>query len=131
MFKRLYSTQSSSLVGTTRNFAERLTSAAQSAWFYSKVAGEIGKYVWQKEALSPPSFAQVQHSLAGAYKSASTVRASVAANPANAVDYVRNLSRADLIRGGAALVQLAGIFSLGEMVGRWHVYGYKQEAVHA
>ncbi len=50
------------------------------------------------------------------------------ANP----QYIRNLSRTQVVAGGVLLAECLGFFTVGEMIGRFKLVGYhgKTEAAH-
>ncbi|GMM51508.1 F1F0 ATP synthase subunit G [Starmerella bacillaris] len=130
MFMRNYSSQATKLVNAGNSLTKGISSLTKTTIFYSKVAGEIGKYVWQKEGMALPSLAEFQQSFTNAYKSTVDLGLAFSQKPAAGLHYARNLKKDDYIKGGAVLIQLAGIFSIGEMIGRGHIYGYKKHIAH-
>ena len=50
-----------------------------------------------------------------------------AANPEGVMSRVRNLSQAQLISGGVLAAELLGFFTVGEMIGRMKLVGYRGE----
>ena len=46
--------------------------------------------------------------------------------PGSLLQLVFSINREFLLKSGAVVIQLAGLFSLGEIVGRRHIYGYKR-----
>ena len=47
--------------------------------------------------------------------------------PEQAINRVRNVSRGQLIAGGVLLAEVLGFFTVGEMVGRMKLVGYRGE----
>lgn len=48
-----------------------------------------------------------------------------AANPAGMMDKMRNVDNQQLIAGAVVLAEIIGFFSVGEMIGRFKVIGYR------
>jgi len=55
-----------------------------------------------------------------------------AGSPSSILQQTRNLSRAQVIRGGVLVAECLGFFTVGEMVGRFKLIGYhgETEAAH-
>lgn len=131
MFKRMYSTQPAKLSSLPASIIEKLTCATRTTIYYSKVAGEIGRYVWKNEAMSPPSIGEFQQAFSGAFKSAQGIRSSFKSDAgtfggAQSLELVQSVNSIGFFKVAAVVLQLAGIFTLGEMIGRRHVYGFKK-----
>lgn len=116
--------------GAVSNIANKATALANGAVYWSKVTLELGKYVWTKEALSPPTTQQLQKVFTQDLLTYVQCAKNTLAKPQTLVDRVSGLDKQKLIKGGAALVQLLGLFSLGEIIGRRHIYGYKSHGAH-
>lgn len=126
---RAYASQASAASKAQNTLASVLqmgSAVARSGLYYTKVAGELAKYVWLKEGMSPPSSAELQKVFTSDLKALYAQALESSRNPAKVAAYVRGFKSDDYIRGGAIVVQLLGIFALGEIIGRRHVYGYKK-----
>lgn len=92
------------------------------AVYWAKVTAELGKYVWVKEGLAPPTLQQFKQvftvDLLKAFKSVKSTA------PQQYLDIVKGWNKDAYVKGGAAVIQLLGLFSLGEIIGRRHIYGY-------
>lgn len=122
---RNYSSQAAKAQSTFNTVAEKATGLAKCGVYYTKVAGELAKYIWLKEGLSPPTVAEVQKTFTTDLKALFT---SALKNPKQInqlVEQSKNYTKDDYIRFGAYGVQFLGLFALGEIIGRRHIYGYK------
>ena len=45
--------------------------------------------------------------------------------PANILQWARNISRAQLITGGVVAAECLGFFTVGEIIGRFKIIGYR------
>ncbi|AAS51896.1 ADL025Wp [Eremothecium gossypii ATCC 10895] len=107
--------------------------ASQKASFFvsktvycGKVAGELTKTVYFKEGLQPPNisdFEMVYWRLLKQFKNA-------AAHPQQTLASVKSLGKNDLVKYGAVGVQMLGLYSLGEAIGRRHLVGYTNYSSH-
>ncbi|VVT49297.1 uncharacterized protein SAPINGB_P002201 [Magnusiomyces paraingens] len=90
--------------------------------FWAKVVGELAKQVYIKEGLAPPTQAQITSVFELIKKSA----IEAASRPSAFIESVSQVNKVQVaVKGTVALVQILGLFSLGEIVGRRHVVGYK------
>lgn len=104
----------------------KATSLATKSVYYSKVVGEVSKQVYLKEGLQPPSVADFQKVYTQLYKQA----LEFAFKPKQALSMFKNVQKNEVLRFGAYGVQLAGLFSLGEIIGRRKVVGYTNYSAH-
>lgn len=122
---RNYSSQAAKAQSTINNVTQKASGLAKVGVYYTKVAGELAKYVWLKEGLSPPSVAEIQKTFTTDLKALLT---SAFKNPKQLVQFAeqsKSYTKDDYIRYGAYGVQFLGLFALGEIIGRRHIYGYK------
>lgn len=106
------------------------TELANCAVYWSKVTLELGKYIWTKEALSPPTTQQIQKVFTQDLLSYVQCARTTFAKPQMLIDRVSGLDKQKVLKGSAIAVQLLGLFSLGEIIGRRHIYGYKSHGAH-
>ncbi|SCU89363.1 LAFA_0E17502g1_1 [Lachancea sp. 'fantastica'] len=118
------------MLARIQNAANGVVSKAQAyatkSIYYSKVVGELSKQVYLKEKLQPPSVGEFQSVYTSLYKQA----VSMALKPKQSLSLFKNVQKDDLIKYGAYGVQLAGLYSLGEVIGRRKVVGYTNYAAH-
>ncbi|KAF2107553.1 putative mitochondrial F1F0-ATP synthase g subunit [Lophiotrema nucula] len=117
----------------------RLIGAVQSlippTVYYSKVALELGKLVVQQRKLSPPDVATFQsyfQPLINAVRHPGSLLSSTAnssaVSPLNILNRVRNLSTAQWVSGVVITAEAIGFFTVGEMLGRLKLVGYRSSA---
>lgn len=85
--------------------------------YYLNVAKHIGIRVYEQERMSPPTSAEIDASLQGMRQVARHTASMVRNKQIPTLDTVKTSARVGL--------ELLGFFTIGEMVGRWHLVGYK------
>ncbi|ODV97968.1 hypothetical protein PACTADRAFT_31383 [Pachysolen tannophilus NRRL Y-2460] len=114
---------------------EKLNGLKDSTLYWSKVIAELSKQVYLKEGLSPPNTTQLQ----SVYKSLYESSLKLVENPKALLEYLKTvpdkITKNTVIEYSSYAIQLAGLFSLGEVVGRrkligYHSYGPKEEHHH-
>ncbi|KAF2182530.1 mitochondrial F1F0-ATP synthase-like protein g subunit [Zopfia rhizophila CBS 207.26] len=102
--------------------------------YYSKVGLELGRLVFQQRKMNPPDLATFQSYfqplLNGLRNPSSLTQTSTSgvAQPANVLNRLRNLSTAQWVSAGVVTAEVIGFFSVGEMIGRFKVVGYRSSA---
>ncbi|CCC69409.1 hypothetical protein NCAS_0C04190 [Naumovozyma castellii] len=89
--------------------------------YYGKVGAELSKEIYRKEGLTPPNvdeFKSVYAKLLGLGKEYSK-------KPTELLNMAKSLKKNDLLKYGSYGVQILGFFSLGEVIGRRKLVGYK------
>lgn len=105
----------------TTGLVTKTTSFATRTIYYGKVGAELSKQVYLKEGLQPPSIADFKKVYSQLYKKS----LHYAVKPKEVVEIVKTLSKNDALRYGAFAVQIVGFYSIGEVIGRRHLVGYK------
>lgn len=113
-----------SAVGKLTSSLSKLTNATV---YWSKVAVEVSKVVYKKEALAPPSTQQFQQVYQSWVKFLKT--------PAQQKQLLEKAGSFQLTKASAAKAaiygtQLLAFFSLGEIIGRRHIVGYPAVGGH-
>lgn len=98
---------------------------ANQATYWAKVSGEVAKQVYVKEGLAPPSVGEFQKVADCATKLAQQAAKDPRGTVATFVKTAEGQSKTDVLRYLAYFVQIVGFFSLGEIIGRRNVVGYK------
>ncbi|SCU99983.1 LANO_0F04632g1_1 [Lachancea nothofagi CBS 11611] len=118
------------MLARIQSMASGIASKAQAyttkSIYYSKVVGELSKQVYLKEGMQPPSVSDFQSVYTKLYKQA----LSVALKPKQSLSMFKNVQKDDVVKYGAYGIQLAGLYSLGEVIGRRKVVGYTNYAAH-
>ncbi|KAF5027562.1 hypothetical protein F66182_304 [Fusarium sp. NRRL 66182] len=94
--------------------------------YYSKVGLELGKYVFHSQKMSPPNMATFQTTYQNLIKSIQN--RTIIQSSQNAIQQVRNIGPAQLAAGGVVAAEVLGFFTVGEMIGRFKLVGYRGEA---
>ncbi|CDK27051.1 unnamed protein product [Kuraishia capsulata CBS 1993] len=109
---------------STSAITTKASDLASKTVYWSKVTAELAKEVYKKEGFAPPSVAEFQKVYESLYKDA----LKFALDPKAAVKYAKtifnSLDKKTSITYGSYLVQILGLFSLGEIVGRRQLVGY-------
>ncbi|CAG9955070.1 unnamed protein product [Clonostachys rosea f. rosea IK726] len=108
--------------GQAIGFLERQTPLVV---YYSKVALELGKYVAQNQKMAIPSAATFQTFYQGLWQSIAS--GSILRSPQSLINSVRNISVAQLATGGVIFAETLGFFTVGEIIGRFKLVGYRGE----
>lgn len=103
----------------------RFNSAKDTTVYWSKVIAELGKQVYLKEGFAPPSTTQIQQVYESLYKQAlGLVKTSPSQLTKNLQTSITGINKAFVYKYGSYGVQLLGLFSLGEIIGRRQIVGY-------
>lgn len=113
--------------GFVNSAVSKSTQLLNQTIYWGKVGAEVGKIVYQKEGLAPPSVAQFQQVYANAFKYLQTpslqkqlVDKAMAFKPTKECGY----------KAGIYGVQLLAFFSIGEIIGRRSIFGYPSVGEH-
>lgn len=93
--------------------------------YYSKVGLEVGKIVFQGRAMSPPSVATFQTYYEGLVKSIQN--RTILKSSQNLIQQARNIGATQIAAGGVVAAELLGFFTVGEIIGRFKLIGYRGE----
>ncbi|KAJ4137532.1 uncharacterized protein FIESC28_03374 [Fusarium coffeatum] len=93
--------------------------------YYSKVGLEIGKFVFQNQKMSPPNMATFQTTYQNLIKSIQN--RTIIQSSQNLVQQVKNIGPAQLAAGGVVAAEVLGFFTVGEIIGRFKLVGYRGE----
>lgn len=100
--------------------------------YYARVGLELSKLVFQGQKMSPPPVSTFQSYFQRLVKSARNPSSLLPesankANPEGVLQRIRNLNSAQLATGGVVVAELLGFFTVGEMIGRMKLVGYRGE----
>lgn len=104
--------------------------------YYGRVVGELGKIAVQGRNMAPPNMQTIQtylQPLSKAFQNPSAFlnRAPAPSNPQSFLARVRDMDSATLKQVGIVTAEVIGFFSVGEMLGRFKIVGYRSDAAHA
>ncbi|KAJ5088554.1 ATP synthase subunit G atp20 [Penicillium angulare] len=100
--------------------------------YYSRVGLELGKLVFRGQNMSPPNLATFQsyfQPLINLSRNPAALK-SVNISPANFLARIRNASPKELAFAGVTAAEVVGFFTIGEMIGRMNIVGYRGEVAH-
>jgi F-type H+-transporting ATPase subunit g len=94
---------------------------------------ELSKLVFQGQKMSPPPVATFQSYYQKLVKSVrnpgalftQVSKSTNSATPASVLNSVRNTNSSQMIAGGVIAAEVLGFFTVGEMIGRLKVVGYR------
>jgi len=101
--------------------------------YYAKVGLELTKLVFQGRNMSPPPLETFQSYFQNLVKAVRNpgllfqTSKSAPAEPQSIISRIRNLNSAQLASGGVVLAEVLGFFTVGEMIGRMKLVGYRGE----
>ncbi|KAL7791332.1 mitochondrial F1F0-ATP synthase, subunit G [Trichoderma ceciliae] len=108
--------------GKLIGFVEKQT---PQALYYGKVAVETGKIVFQAQKMNPPSVATFQTFYQSLWKSVQS--GAILKSPQSLIQQARSLTPGQLVAGGVIFAECLGFFTVGEMIGRFKLIGYRGE----
>jgi len=102
------------------------------AIYYSRVALELGKLVFQGQKMAPPPLSTFQSYFQTLVKSIRNPgllnsAASKTSQPSSFLNQFRNINTAQMVSGGVIFAEVLGFFTVGEMIGRMKFVGYRGE----
>ncbi|KAL6876565.1 mitochondrial F1F0-ATP synthase, subunit G [Trichoderma novae-zelandiae] len=108
--------------GKLISFIEKQT---PQAIYYGKVALETGKIVFHAQKMSPPSLATFQSFYQSLWQSIQS--GAILRSPQNLLQRARSVTPGQLAAGGVLFAECLGFFTVGEMIGRFKLVGYRGE----
>ncbi|XP_014551881.1 hypothetical protein COCVIDRAFT_19920 [Bipolaris victoriae FI3] len=127
------SQQATGRVGRMVNFVQGIIPRAT---YYGKVGLELGKLIAQQRNMQPPSVQTMQNYIQPALNAlrnpstlfsrmASEANSATQQSPANVIAQIRNVTRAQWYSIGVIAAEVIGFFSVGEIIGRFKLVGYR------
>ncbi|KAF9728954.1 hypothetical protein PMIN04_011776 [Paraphaeosphaeria minitans] len=107
--------------------------------YYSRVGLELGKLVAHQRGMAPPNMATIQQYLqpvTNALKNPSSLlnvskaAESSSAQPVSMLNRVRSTSQQQWLAAGIIAAEVVGFFSVGEIIGRFKLVGYRSNEAH-
>ncbi|KAJ5712028.1 mitochondrial ATP synthase g subunit-domain-containing protein [Penicillium malachiteum] len=99
--------------------------------YYSKVGIELGKLVFRGQKMSPPNLATFQsyfQPLTNVARNPAAFKTLNFPSPQNFLARVRNASPKEIALAGVTAAEVIGFFTVGEIIGRMNLVGYRGEA---
>ncbi|GAB7353974.1 hypothetical protein MBLNU459_g4571t1 [Dothideomycetes sp. NU459] len=118
----------SSITGRTGRLIGFVQSLVPPTVYYSKVGLELGKLIAHGQKMSPPTTSTFQtygQNLLNAIRNPSAAGSS---NPFQAISKLRSMDSQQLATVGVVTAEVIGFFTVGEILGRFKVIGYRSSA---
>ncbi|KKK21336.1 hypothetical protein ARAM_004085 [Aspergillus rambellii] len=140
-----YSSSSSQAASKASEAASAAASAAASkaseglsplippTLYYSKVGLELGKLVFRGQNMTPPSMATFQsyfQPLINSLRSPAAFKNANFVSPQQILARVRNANKKEIALAGVTAAEVIGFFTVGEIIGRMNIVGYKGHPSH-
>jgi F-type H+-transporting ATPase subunit g len=119
------------------NFVQGLVPRAT---YYGRVGLELGKLIAHQRSMAPPSIQTMQNYMQPAMKAVRNPSSlmnrvaseanNAAQQPANVLSQVRSMSREQWYSIGVVAAEVVGFFSVGEIIGRFKLIGYRAKEEH-
>ncbi|GFN14450.1 F1F0 ATP synthase subunit g [Aspergillus tubingensis] len=100
--------------------------------YYSKVGIELAKLVFRGQNMTPPNMATFQayfQPLTNAFRNPAAFKNSSFA-PSNIISRVRTANKKEIALAGVTAAEIVGFFTVGEIIGRMNIVGYKGQPEH-
>ncbi|KAA8651447.1 hypothetical protein EYZ11_011913 [Aspergillus tanneri] len=100
--------------------------------YYAKVGLELGKLVFRGQNMTPPSLATFQlyfQPLTNAFRNPAALK-SLKFSPQDILTRVRSANKKEIALAGVTAAEVIGFFTVGEMIGRMNIVGYKGHPEH-
>lgn len=113
---------------TVNSLVAKSTQLANCAVYWGKVSAEVGKVIYKKEGLAPPS----QKDFQTLYESALKFAKSSQQQKKFLEDVAAfKPTKECVVKAGVYGTQLLAFFSIGEVIGRRKVFGYPSVGIHS
>ncbi|EAS32034.3 mitochondrial F1F0-ATP synthase G subunit [Coccidioides immitis RS] len=117
--------------GRTGRMVSFVESLIPPTIYYSRVAFEVTKIVFHAQKMAPPNVATFQayfQPIFASLRQPSALLSNLSLKPY--LGRIRNMDRKQLALVGVTAAEVIGFFSVGEMLGRMKIVGYRGEPAH-
>ncbi|KAL4936837.1 hypothetical protein BDV06DRAFT_204124 [Aspergillus oleicola] len=118
--------------GRTGKVVNFIESMIPPTIYYSRVGIELGKLVFRGQNMTPPNLATFQsyyQPLVNSIRNPATLQNS-RFSPQNILARVRNANAKEIALAGVTAAEVIGFFTVGEIIGRFNIVGYRGEPGH-
>ncbi|KAL4818661.1 mitochondrial ATP synthase g subunit-domain-containing protein [Aspergillus spinulosporus] len=118
--------------GRTGKVVSFIESMIPPTIYYSRVGLELGKLVFRGQNMTPPSSATFQsyfQPLINAIRNPATLQ-NANFSPQYILTRIRNANKKEIALAGVTAAEVIGFFTVGEIIGRFNIVGYRGEADH-
>ncbi|KAH8649486.1 mitochondrial ATP synthase g subunit-domain-containing protein [Tricladium varicosporioides] len=92
--------------------------------YYARVGLELSKLVFRGQKMSPPPVSTFQSYYQRLLQSLRNPGPTIS-QASNSIQQLRNVDSTKLVAGGVVVAELLGFFTVGEMIGRMKLVGYR------
>ncbi|KAK3117046.1 ATP synthase subunit G atp20 [Teratosphaeriaceae sp. CCFEE 6253] len=128
-----------------RTWTNQMQGLVPPTVYYARVVGELGKIIFQGRSMSPPTMQTIQSYMAPiqnavrnpqalmnqtssqASQVAGKATEAASGNPEALMSQLRNFDSGALVSVGVIAAELVGFFTVGEMIGKFKIIGYRSE----
>lgn len=121
---RFQSTSATKATSFVQNLSKKTSSTVNCIVYWSKVSAELAKQVYVKEGFAPPALGEFQTVYKDLFAKGRSLFKRWSEHPQEFVDFSKSFTKKDAYVYGAIGVQFAGLFALGEIIGRRHIVDY-------
>ncbi|PYH92547.1 hypothetical protein BO71DRAFT_400455 [Aspergillus ellipticus CBS 707.79] len=100
--------------------------------YYSRVGLELARLVFRGQSMTPPNLATFQtyfQPLTNAFSNPAALK-NAGFSPSSIVSRVRSANKKEIALAGVAAAEVIGFFTVGEIIGRMNVVGYRGQPEH-
>jgi len=115
----------SKMGGPAAKVAKKIESLIPPTVYYSKVGLEMGKIVFRARSMAPPSLETMQATWKQIYAQSKTFELN------HAVQWAQSLTKKDAAAVGVVVAEVIGFFTVGEIIGKRKLVGYRGKVEHA
>ncbi|KAL5342461.1 mitochondrial ATP synthase g subunit-domain-containing protein [Aspergillus crustosus] len=117
--------------GRTGKVVSFIESLIPPTLYYSRVGLELGKLVFRGQNMTPPNLATFQSYYQPLINSLRNPAAfSNPVSPQSILARVRNANKKEIALAGVTAAEIVGFFTLGEIIGRFNIVGYRGQLDH-
>ncbi|KAF2862042.1 F-type H+-transporting ATPase subunit G [Piedraia hortae CBS 480.64] len=134
----------SSVGGRTGQIIQLVQRMIPPTTYYMRVLGELFKLTFQARNMAPPTMQTIERYMGSmrnslrnpsslmqqATRTAESTGKEAVNNPQSLMSRVRNMDSATMTSMAVVAAELLGFFSVGEMIGRFKIVGYRGETHH-
>ncbi|KAI9889464.1 MAG: hypothetical protein M1814_005247 [Vezdaea aestivalis] len=116
--------------GRTGRLIKFVESLIPPTIYYSRVGLELSKLVFKGRQMTPPSISVLQAYLSPLTRALSKPQTLFSsnpglANPSRLLGQIRNMNTQQLVNAGVVTAEAIGFFTVGTMIGRMKIVGYR------
>ncbi|KAI9370992.1 mitochondrial ATP synthase g subunit-domain-containing protein [Aspergillus egyptiacus] len=119
--------------GRTGKVVSFIESMIPPTLYYSRVGLELAKLVARGQSMAPPNMATFQsyyQPLINALRNPASLKNANPVSPSSILARVRSANKKEIALFGVTVAEVIGFFTVGEMIGRMNIVGYRGQLDH-